>query len=180
MDADRKRLIPIKVARAQAGDRAALEWLLVSIQPELIGYLTRYLADRDAAEDAAQSTLMIVCRQLRWLRHPRFFRTWVYRIATREAWRHTRDRRTTTLTDEPLSCPETLVEPGQEQQHELLARIDELPPNCRAVVLLHYWSGLSLAAVAAALDVPPGTVKSRLAYALDRLRKDHHEQRQET
>jgi RNA polymerase sigma-70 factor (ECF subfamily) len=180
VEADRKRLIPIKVARAQAGDRAALEWLLVEIQPELIGYLTRYLADRNAAEDAAQSTLMIVCRQLRWLRHPRFFRTWVYRIATREAWRHTRDRRTAALPDEPLALQEVPVEPDPEQRQQLLARIDELPPNCRAVVLLHYWSGLSLAAVAAALDLPPGTVKSRLAYALERLRKDHHEQRRET
>lgn len=158
--------------RAQAGDRDALAWVLSCIQGELFGYLLHYTGQREVAEDALQDTFLIVCRQLKWLRHPQFFRTWVYRIATREAWRRMRGLRDhePLLEAEAAGAIEPVVDP--EERAKVLERIASLPPNCRAVVLLHYWSGLSLASAAAALDVPVGTVKSRLAYALQLLRKD--------
>lgn len=180
MDDNSRERLTLKVVKAQAGDRDALAWVLAHVQDELFGYLLRYTGRRDTAEDALQDTFLILCRQLKWLRHPQFFRTWVYRIATRESWRRMRALREL----EPLPHPDVHSDahthaPDSEEpptdpdeQAKLLDRIASLPPNCRAVVLLHYWSGLSLASAAAALDIPVGTVKSRLAYALELLRKD--------
>lgn len=171
MDNDCRERLTLLTVRAQAGDRDALARLLEQVQSELFSYLVRYTARRDVAEDALQDTFLIICRQLRWLREPRFFRTWAYRIATREAWRRLRTLR----EHEPLPADTSRPaepQPDAGEQRLLLERIESLPPNCRAVVLLHYWSGLSLNAAAAALDVPVGTVKSRLAYALQLLRKE--------
>lgn len=170
VDDDRRTRLPFKVIQAQAGDRGALEWILREVQPELLGYLTRYLGDAAEAEDVVQDTFMIICRQVRWLREARFYRTWVYRIATREAWRRLRRR----TRHEPLADDHEAVDATwmPEETARLVDKVESLPPNCRAVILLHYWSGLNLAAVAAALDIPLGTVKSRLAYALQLLRKD--------
>jgi len=174
-DSCRERLT-LTVVKAQAGDRDALALVLAHVQDELFGYLLRYTGRRDIAEDALQDTFLIVCRQLKWLRQPQFFRTWAYRIATREVWRRMRELR----DHEPLceadtgARAQTSMDPPTDagERAKLLDRIALLPPNCRAVLLLHYWSGLSLASAAAALDVPVGTVKSRLAYALQLLRKD--------
>ena len=52
-----------------------------------------------------------------------------------------------------------------------LAWVDELPPGSRAVIVLHYLEEMSLDEVAAVLEISPGTVKSRLAYGLARLRR---------
>ncbi|HMD72060.1 MAG TPA: sigma-70 family RNA polymerase sigma factor, partial [Bryobacteraceae bacterium] len=58
----------------------------------------------------------------------------------------------------------------QEWEPRLLDWIDDLPPASRAVIVLHYLEEMSLDEVAAVLEIPPGTVKSRLAYGLARLR----------
>src|SRR5690349_11160460 len=80
-------LSPFIVLRAQSGDRRALDELLRAIQPELLGYLARLVRDPHRAEDVLQDTFLIIVRQLGSLREARFFRTWAYRIATREAFR---------------------------------------------------------------------------------------------
>jgi RNA polymerase sigma-70 factor (ECF subfamily) len=159
------------------GDRRALDDLLRAIQPELFGYLSRLLHNHALAEDVLQDTLFIICRQLRFLREPRFFRTWAYRIATREGLRRVRSRpETAPLDPDSPSDPASHTAPpdlaaDRETVEKLLTKIDALPPNSRAVILLHYIAGMSLSAAAAAMDVPEGTAKSRLAYALTLLRR---------
>ena len=60
---------------------------------------------------------------------------------------------------------------AQEWEPRLLDWIDDLPPASRAVIVLHYLEEMSIEEVAAVLEIPPGTVKSRLAYGLARLRR---------
>src|SRR6266480_4187172 len=76
------------VLRAQRGDRAALDATLKSIQRPLFGYIARLLARSSvAAEDVLQATLLRIVRNLEWLKEARYFRTWTFRIASREAFR---------------------------------------------------------------------------------------------
>jgi len=76
------------VLRAQQGDRAALDAALQSIQRPLFGYIARLVARSGvAAEDVLQETLLRIARNLRWLKEARYFRTWAFRIASREAFR---------------------------------------------------------------------------------------------
>jgi len=161
------------VLRAQCDDREALEALLRSVQPSLRRYLTGVAGTTDA-DDLLQDVLVIVARRIGSLDDPMLFRPWSFRIASREAFRHLRKRRllagrhddATQVDDVPMPA----VRPSGELLRELLATA-AITPASRAVLMLHFEEELSLAEVAAILGIPLGTVKSRLAYGLNSIRR---------
>jgi len=161
------------VLRAQCGDREALELLLRGVQPSLRRYLLR-LVGASSADDVLQEVLILVSRKLQWLDVPEAFHPWVYRVASRVAFRHLkREKRwTEQVRDEAvlddLPAAESAVPP--ELLPELL-NSDGLSAASRAVLVLHFQEEMSLPEVAAILEIPLGTVKSRLAYGLAALRK---------
>ena len=165
------------VLRAQSGDRGALDALLASVQEPLYRYVLSLVKERHLAEEALQETFVRVYRKLGWLREPELFRPWAYRIATREAFRQLkRERRwAEQVRDEETINAFASPPPREEFARELSERLREtvatLSPASRAVVLLYYLHELSLEETAAVLDVPLGTVKSRLAYGLAALRR---------
>lgn len=162
------------VLRAQSGDRAALEALLAHADGLLRPYATLMLRDADAADDVLQDVLLLVYRKLATLREPRAFAAWARRIASREIFRALRGQRAhDQLHDElPPDLPE--ADPPAPLD-DLLPRLPQLlervSPASRAVLALHYIDDLSLDETAAVLDLPMGTVKSRLAYGLATLRR---------
>jgi RNA polymerase sigma-70 factor, ECF subfamily len=166
-----------RVLLAQSGDREALSALLDGIQKPLFGYLIGLVRDRHLAEDLLQDVFVQVCRKLVWLREPEVFRPWVFRIASRAASRRLRQRGrseqsldTAELAD--LAAPETTPEiDSVAMVNRIRALIPTVSLSSRAVLILHYVEGLSLDEVAAILDVPTGTVKSRLAYGLATIRR---------
>jgi RNA polymerase sigma-70 factor (ECF subfamily) len=79
------------VLRAQCGDRDALELLLTAVRPSLERYVRGLVGPSDA-EDVLQEILLIVYRKLKLLEQPEVFRAWVFRIASRAAFRHLRKR----------------------------------------------------------------------------------------
>ena len=161
------------VLRAQCGDREALELLLRSVQAPLRRYLLR-LVGVSSADDVLQEVLMFVSRKLRWLDAPEAFLPWTYRVASRAAFRHLkREKRwTSQLRDDAVldDVPAAPSAPPQELLPELLSS-DALSSATRAVLSLHFQEEMSLPEVAAILEIPLGTVKSRLAYGLAALRK---------
>lgn len=164
------------VLRAQAGDREALDALFRTIQEPLFRYVRGMVGEIDLARDILQEVLLRVYRKLPWLREPALFRAWTYRIATREVFRHTRvkDAREKKIVDgvvlDDLAAPQRF-----DADPELIASlpelIDGLSPASRAVIVLFYLHELSLAQVGEILEIPVGTVKSRLAYGLEVLRR---------
>jgi RNA polymerase sigma-70 factor (ECF subfamily) len=165
------------ILRAQAGDRQALDQLLRGLQDRLYAYLVGLVGDRHLAEDVLQEVFVLIWRKLFWLRDPHVFRAWVYRIASREAFRRLRRERPWWRLlgqgrDLAEAAAEEVVEPiPPEWRERLPALLDGLSPGSRAVLMLHYLEGLSLAEVAGALSLSAGTVKSRLAYGLAALRR---------
>ena len=166
------------VLRAQAGDRAAFNELLKSVQNTLYRYIFRLVGEQTLAEDVTQEVFLIVYRKIRWLENPKLFRAWVYRIASREAFRHLKKERkwSEQIREEdvlgkiPAEEIEDVYEPELiEKLPVLLAKIS---PASRAVLILHYLDEMSLSETAEILDVSLGTVKSRLAYGLAGLRKE--------
>lgn len=158
------------VLRAQSGDRDAFDALLKDIAPRLLRYVERVTGERPLAEDVVQETLIAIVRKIAWLTDPSLFRAWAYRIASREAFRALKKRRRYEPVEE-LAADEPPPDPWQRER--LLASLDALSPASRAVITLHYLDEMPLSEVAAVLDLTIGTVKSRLSYGLNRLRKEN-------
>ena len=160
--------------RAQCGDRDALELVLRSVQPALRRYVAG-LVGADDADDILQDVLFIVSRKLYWLEQPSLVRAWAFRIASRAAFRHLKKRKRwqdATVDDtalDHLAAPE-IASPDDT----ILQLLDSpgLTPASRAVLVLHFREEMPLAHVAAVLEIPLGTVKSRLAFGLKTLRKE--------
>jgi RNA polymerase sigma-70 factor (ECF subfamily) len=160
------------VLRAQCDDRQALEMLLRSVQPPLRRYVSG-LVGADDADDILQDVLLLISRKLYWLEQAELFRAWAFRIASRAAFRHLKKRRrwSDAAVDESwldqIAAPETAA-----PDDTLLMLLDSpvLSPASRAVLVLHFREEMPLADVAAVLEIPLGTVKSRLAFGLKRLR----------
>ena len=164
------------MALAQSGDRRALDLLLRDHQAPLYRHACAIIGDPDLALDALQASLLIIARRLGTVRDPRWFRAWAYRITTRESLRAARRRgRDRSLFDGEVPV-ETLgaAAAGEGDAAELpplwAERLAELPPGAQIVLRLHYLEEMRLAEIAEALEMPLGTVKSRLAYGLARLR----------
>ncbi len=169
--------LTLRVARAQAGDRGALDRLLRDHQAALHRHVRTITRDPDLALDALQNSLLTIARRLSGLRDPRWFKAWAYRIATREGVRTAkRETRIRYFEDEAaladaVEAPvaEAAFDPGLVRA--CADHVAGLPPACQIVLRLHYFEEMTLVEIAEALEIPLGTAKSRLAYGLARLRE---------
>jgi len=160
----------VLVLRAQSGDREAFDQLLRIIEAPLHRYIAAIVpAD---AEDVLQEVLITIVRKIRWLTDPALFHAWCYRIASRAAFRALRKKRARAEEELEDVHGELAAYDDPWLRERIVAETGRLPPASRAVVLLHYMEDMPLSEVAAVLDLNIGTVKSRLASALARLRKE--------
>jgi RNA polymerase sigma-70 factor (ECF subfamily) len=162
------------VVRAQTGDRAALNELLTMLQAPLYRHIVSVLGEESGADDVLQDVLLIIARKLGSVREPQYARAWAFRIAHREAVRAARRTKPEEIDLELAAVSDADSEPLFDERliKAVPHLIFQLPPAARMVILLHYLEGLSLLEIAEALGVPLGTVKSRLAYALSKLRRE--------
>jgi RNA polymerase sigma-70 factor, ECF subfamily len=165
--------LSLLVTRAQTGDVAAFEQLLLRMHGPLRQYLNK-LAGTAAADDILQEVAFKVFRQVKHLRQPGVFMAWTFRIATRVAFDHLKKaRRWRELENDPAVArfPVTGL-PGRESlESDFLDLVSHASPASRAVLLLHYQQHLSIEEAAVILDIPVGTVKSRLSYGIAAIRK---------
>jgi RNA polymerase sigma-70 factor (ECF subfamily) len=111
-----------------------------------------------------------VYRRLPLLAEPRAYRAWVYRIASRIAFRHAKRR--WPISAEQTDLPAATAErPSLDEIAQANENISALSPNIRAAVALHYYEQMSISRVAAILGIPEGTAKSRIAAGLESLRR---------
>ncbi len=161
------------VVAAQAGDRRALERLVVRWHRRLVAHGWRLTGDRALAEEAVQAAWIDIMRGLSGLRDERAFPAWAYRIVTRKTGAAIGERiagraLATALEDAPVPAP---PDPDASAERSDLRRaVTALAPGHRAAVALHYFEGLSIAETAVALGIPAGTVKTRLLHARARLK----------
>lgn len=169
--------LALRVALAQSGDRKALDALLRDYQRPLYGHIRAIVGEGELAYDVLQASLLLVARRLGALRDPRWFRAWAFRIATREAVRAARRQARDRALFDDAAADEMASVPADDAAYDpalvraCAAQVDALPPGARLVVRLHYLEELSLVEVGEALELPLGTVKSRLAYGLAHLRR---------
>jgi RNA polymerase sigma-70 factor (ECF subfamily) len=179
------------MARFCRGQTETFGVLLRRYERELYGYLRRYLGDSDLAEDVFQNTFLQLYVKSNHYELGRPVRPWLYTIATHQAidalrrnGRHqalSLDQNQQELPDGEVRSLLELLEargPGpadvaqdEERRERVRASVDRLPEFLRQVVLLAYFQGLKYREIADILDIPVGTVKSRLHAALVKLQE---------
>lgn len=163
------------VARSRTGDVDAYDQLVGRYQDRVYQLAYRVTGNREDAWDAAQDAFLKAYRALRGFRGAAAFGTWLHRIAVNTALDLVRRRPQPTLAlhavaaaapDEP---DETVLR--QDVQQQVQRAIAALPPQHRVVVVLRDIDGLRYEEIAGLLQVPVGTVRSRLSRARDALRR---------
>jgi RNA polymerase sigma-70 factor, ECF subfamily len=163
--------------RVQRGHTADLAALVERHHSPLLGFLYRLTGgNRALAEDLTQESFLRALRSIQQYQPARPFKPWLYAIAVnvaRDYFKRAEVRYAVTLADDDLlALPDPI---GLEETIELdgariAAAIGALPVQQREAIILRYYQDLSLAEIAATLDIPIGTVKSRLSLGLRRLR----------
>ena len=169
------------IRRCQRGDRLAIEVLIRRHQNYVYRLCYLVMRNEQDAEDMTQETFIRAFRALpRYeIREGTSFEAWLYRISV-NACRSRMRRRWYQVLPWPEPAPQMVAEPEKqpdwlamqgEQRDHILAAIDTLSDKHRLVVILRYYAGLSNEEIAQTLDIPSGTVRSRLHVARERLRE---------
>lgn len=160
------------VRRAQRGDDEAYEILARAAAVRLRPVALRLLRDPDLADDAVQQTLVAVWRQLGQLRDAERFDGWSYRLLVRFCLRELRARSRVAGGVEAMDVPGRAADAATQiaDRDQLERALRRLSGDHRAVVGLVYYRGLTGPEAARMLGVSPGTVASRLHYALRGMR----------
>jgi RNA polymerase sigma-70 factor, ECF subfamily len=156
------------VEQASHGDREAFGVLARVHGDRLYAIAHRILREIDRSEDAVQQALVIAWQELPRLRDPDRFEPWLHRILVRCCYSEARRRNE--WREHVRVLP--FDGPGGPDEYSALANRDQidrgfvrLPPEQRAILVLHHYLGLTPTEIADTLGVPPGTVRSRLHYA---------------
>ena len=166
------------VARARQGDEAAFEQLVLRHQRYVFNLAYRVLSDYAEAEDMTQEAFVRVWRGLSGFRGQARFTTWLYRIVHNLCLNRLPGLQRELLQTGPVE--EVLADPGlspadlfavREQMAFLHAQMDRLPEKYRLVLTLRYLQHLSYDEIAAALEMPMGTVKTHIHRARRLLRE---------
>lgn len=171
-----------QIRRAQAGDQAAFRRLAESHAEPLCRSALALCRDRQTAEDIAQETLFEAWRSLAKFDGRCQLSTWLYGILRHRFLKHVRRaNRHDTLplpADSEHTSPPRQPEPESHSQRaedavRVRQAVDQLPDEHRLVIELRFFAEARLEEIAAALNVPLGTVKSRLHNGLEKLRQQN-------
>jgi len=174
------------VERAQAGDRGAFDLLVLKYQHRLVKLIGRYVRDHAEVLDVAQESFIKAHRALPKFRGDSAFYTWLYRIAINTAKnylvsqaRRVSERAVDVQEAEQFdgafelrdtATPERLLMRDQ-MERTIVAAIEELPEDLRTAIILREIEGMRYEEIAAAMDCPIGTVRSRIFRAREAINK---------
>lgn len=173
--------------RVRKGDRAAFSVLVEDNQRRIYALALRLTGNTEDAADLAQEVFLKAWQKITTFHGESAFSTWLYRLASNtciDFLRREKRRRSQTVafptegTDSgrPMDLPDWRFSPQetleqQERQQALLNGLSALSPEARQILYLREFEGLSYAEIGALLQLPDGTIKSRIARARLSLRK---------
>ncbi len=156
------------VRAAQGGNAEALEKLVRLWQKKLWQYVFRLTSDIHAAWDITQQCWLEIIKGLNKLNDPTCFKAWAYRIATNNSidWLKSKSK------DQHISIDSIKIDCNQKNDDlRVKELVQRLKNDSRAILSLHYFEGLSITEISIALNIPQGTVKSRLFKARQELKQ---------
>lgn len=165
------------VERAKRGDRHAFDLLVLKYQQKIVNLVMRYVRDPTEALDVSQEAFVKAYRALPGFRGESAFYTWLYRIAIntsknylvtlqRKPVEYELDAQSAELSERTYHLRDEETPEGIAMQEQLREIVEEsiasLPEELRTAILLREIEGLSYEEIAAAMDCPVGTVRSRI------------------
>lgn len=166
------------VAGALAGEQAALDALFQRHWPAAYRVALLIVRDHAAAEDVAQEAFVAAVGRLERFDRRRPFAPWLLKITANRAldWSRARGRRREVAVPRPIDLA-TAADEARDCSDELLRALAALGPEQRAVVVLRHLLEWTPGEIARALELPRGTVNSRLRRGLDALQRGLEEER---
>ncbi|MFD1037730.1 RNA polymerase sigma factor SigW [Virgibacillus byunsanensis] len=180
------QMIKEKIIQVKKGDQAAYEDVVSFFQNKIYQHCFRMLGNMHEAEDIAQEAFIRAYVNIHSFDDRRKFSTWLYRIATNLTIDRIRKRKPDFYLDAEIKgaegldmysqlptdgrLPEEEVE-SLELQSYIHKEITELPPKYRSIIMLRYLEEFSLKEISEILDIPLGTVKTRIHRGREALRK---------
>ncbi|WP_251358599.1 RNA polymerase sigma factor [Kangiella sp. TOML190] len=165
MKTSREELLVIS---AQAGNQAALAELYQSFYKPLVKFAFKLCGHHDWAQDAVQDVWLEVAKKLRKLNDPKAFRSWIFRAVR---WRCIDLARKANKLQQLEDSDQQAAEELKSKDSGLLKLIDKLPGLERQAIYLFYLQEFSIAEIAVVMEVPQGTIKSRLNRARKQLKR---------
>lgn len=171
----------LQLSRAQRGDSQAFEALMAPYEKRVYAICLRLSGNREDAMDCAQEAMLRIWRSIGTYRKQASFSTWVYRITTNACLDMLRKKKIRpsvsldAMTEDGFMPPDPSGDPhdfaeASARKRALADSIASLQPDMRAALVLRDVQGFSYEDVAAILDTPLGTVKSRINRAREKLR----------
>lgn len=167
----------LPVREARAGDAGAWNVLFKRYQLPLYTYVFELIHHEQASLDIVQETFINAARHLGSLREDAKFGSWLFGIAHQKCGQYWRKQRDFFLPlDNEDDFPDDHSGPldlliGEEQEAAFMKLLDQLSVSHRSVLVLHFIEDFSVEEIAGITGSRPGTVKSRLHYAKEALRK---------
>jgi len=169
------------VVRSRDGDRSAFDQLVVRFQKRVFYTIFKVVRDMHTANDLTQDVFITLYRKIEQIRDARTFVSWLYRVAMNKAIdsrrRQKREQSRVFLCDDFSYYASSTEAPGNGEddaerreralrlESRLREALDAMPERQRAVLLMSMESDMTQDDIALALDIPRGTVKSRLHHA---------------
>jgi len=159
---------PERIARARSGDAAAFDALVEARVEPMTRTAMAILGREGEAREAVQDALLTAWRELASLRDPAAFDGWLTRILVHRCRRVGRGVSARRLREIPLDALDPADEPAvadpgtSDDRHALERAFERLSIDERSILVLHHLDGRPLVELAAALEIPVGTAKSRL------------------
>ncbi|MBK1878811.1 RNA polymerase sigma factor [Pelagicoccus mobilis] len=177
MKRDSKQVLTeLLVLRTQGGEERAFTQLYELWAKDVLKFASFVVKDSQAAEEIAQEGWVSVAKALRKLDDATRFRAWLFQIVRRRCidWirRRQTERKGMEALKEERASQETQRESQSEESAVLSEAIQKMDTDTRLLIHLFYESGLTVAEAAVALELPAGTVKSRLFAIREKLKKE--------
>lgn len=181
-----EQIIDRKIKQVKKGDQAAYSDVVQFYQERIYQHCYRMLGNKHEAEDLAQEAFIRAYVNIDSFDERRKFSTWLYRIATNLTIDRIRKRKPDYYLDAEIKGTEGLTMYSQlsstnplpleevenlELNHYIHQQISELPPKYRSIIILRYLEEFSLQEISDILDIPIGTVKTRIHRGREALRK---------
>lgn len=175
MNTSKKAIELIQVLRAQLGDEDAFASLYKTYCQRIFFYIRKLVDQQDTAHDIAQTTWYEAYNRIGDLRNAETFGVWLFRIARNQTNEHFRKNYPyKEMEDVDLIedvCEESNFSINTANYEIMLQAIEQLSSNHKELIVLHYFEDLSYEEIATVIEVPIGTIRSRIHYAKENLKR---------